>query len=211
MSIFRNLFQLEEHRKNEIESQAYNVRMKFDQEDKFGLRQQLNEFGLFKKGGQKKVKNILSKEDIIENEYIFDYQYSIQANNNRITYKQTVVFFDSKHLSLPHFQLKPENFMDKILSWIGIEDINFLEYPVFSEKFKLTGEYQTIIREYFQKDVIDLLSTQKSFYMEGMNYYLIMYDKNNLLHPSLLPAFHHLAKMIMALFKLHSKDRTLDL
>jgi hypothetical protein len=106
--------------------------------------------------------------------------------------------------------LRPEEFYDKLLSWFGIEDINFESHKEFSDKYKLTGEYKDVIKYYFHKDILDLLSSHTLIHMEGMNYYLVFYSKSQLIPTKMLPSFLHLGNLVYELFKQRSKSSELE-
>ena len=91
------------------------------------------------------------KKELSGNQFLFDHSFMIHHGKSTSHYNQTVFFFDSKELTLPQFYLRPEHFGDKMLSWFGWKDINFSTHPEFSDRFKLTGEYEEIIRYYFDK------------------------------------------------------------
>jgi hypothetical protein len=205
MGIFSKFFQSDKHRVEALRSKAATMEMKFHLEDSHMLADQLSEFKLFNQGTSRKVKSVMTKSDGLESEFLFDYSYTIQAGNTRVKHNQTVLFLNSKKLSLPEFILKPENFFDKIISAFGYTDINFESHQEFSKKYNLKGEYEPLIRKYFNKSVLDLLTEHRDFTIEGMNYYFIFYKSKLLTNPNDIASFYQLGKMISELFTLQSE------
>lgn len=106
---------------------------------------------------------------------------------------------------MPEFNLRPEKFYDQIMKWFGKDDINFESHPAFSKKYHLSGEYRDVISYYFHDDILDLLSSNALLQMEGMNYYMILYNHNQLIPAIMLEPFLHLGNLLFELFKLRSK------
>ena len=199
--------------KNRTED-IYNLQSELDlsalEQEEIGLIDQLKSFELFKEGSNHKCDNLLMKKELIGNQFLFDHSFMIHHGKSASHYNQTVFFFDSKELTLPQFYLRPEHFGDKMLSWFGWKDINFSTHPEFSDRFKLTGEYEEIIRYYFDEKVLNFLNHQKNIYIEGMNYYLIIYTFNELIKPSDYPLFAKFCRMMYALFLHRSKTSKED-
>ena len=177
MSSWKKIFALDDHRTDEIKSKAALLNMNYSEKDEYGILNQLKEFKLIKDHGGE-IYNVLSNHDPISKHYFFDYKYTVST----------------------------EEFYDKFLTWLGFPDINFESHTEFSHKYKLTGEYKDVIKYYFHKDILDLLSSHALFHMEGMNYYLILYHHNHLLPSKMIPSFVHLSTLIYELFKLRSKS-----
>ncbi|MEP7196120.1 MAG: hypothetical protein ABI851_06335 [Saprospiraceae bacterium] len=192
-------------REAEMREFAFNYGLSYNQKEEQSLVEQLSEFELFKIGMRKNITNLLSKKELMESNYLFDYYYTISTGKSSHTYTQTVKFLDSKNLGLPQFYLKPEGFFTKLFEWFGTKDIDFDEDINFSEMFHLNGEFESVIRTYFDSDVRKLCKNNKDFYIEGMNYYLIIYIKNKMLKEADLSAFHKLTELIVEILKIQSE------
>ncbi|MBK9272654.1 MAG: hypothetical protein IPM48_13785 [Saprospiraceae bacterium] len=202
-----------QNRKNRPEAfgqLSYELNFQSLDPETIGLIAQLKFFKLFKTGTRKKIENLLGVKNHFSDKYLFDYSYLISTGKTSHTYHQTVMVFDCRELSLPDFYLKPENFFDTLKEWFGYEDIDFLTHPEFSEDYRLTGEYESVIRYYFNQDVLDMLSQSKGFYMEASNFYLVIYKLHQLIHPSQLKAFAQFGSMVYELLKLRSQKSNSD-
>lgn len=212
MGFLRRLFKNGKARNQKMRNIAAELNFHFSDLNDTGLFQQLSEFKLFNHGKSPKITNVLSSEVNINTEcHVFDYSYIISTGKSSHEYNQTVLFINSKELSLPQFYQRPETIFTKLLSFLGYSDINFENFPEYSRNYHLKGEFEDVIRSYFSKDVLNLLTAQKDLYMEGMNYYLILYQKGELCQPGQLNSFRNLGLMLYHLFLLQSKANTEDM
>ena len=168
------------------------MEMQYSAEDEWGLLNLLKDFQLFRRGHSRKITNLLYRQiGMLETEiHVFDYRYVISSNNSRRVFKQTVFFVHSKKLGLPQFLLKPENFFHKIGQLLGMQDIDFEQYPKFSDQYLLRGADEDYIRASFPDEALQFFTIEKNWSLEGLNYYLIFYQKNRLLLPSQIVDFY---------------------
>ena len=206
---WKKIFNLTEYRDTEISNKAVQLGFSYSKDDTHYLENQLSQFELLKEG-RHEIRNILRSgyypEDPIK--IIFDDRQVINYGKSSASYEQTVFFFQSKELSLPDFKLKPEEFYHRFFAWLGYEDIDFESHPEFSNKFHLSGECETVIRNYFNKQVLDYFASRPSLYLEASNYYFILYQHNHLCPVAYLPTFNAICSMIAELFMINSKRQT---
>ncbi len=205
MSLLNRLFGNSEKRTSQFQILANELNLNYSAETDSSIIKQLNDFTLFKNGHSKKITNILHSNELLDANYLFDYQYVISTGKTSHRFRQTVFFVNSKQLSLPQFIQKPETFFTNLLAFLGYQDIDFDQFPEYSEKFNLKGEFEEVIRFYFSEEVLGMLSRHKAFNMEGMNYYFIVYHQGQLVAETDLRAFRNLGMMLYQLFLLQSK------
>lgn len=176
----------------EMEGVARRLKMEYLEDDSYEAVPYLKEFKLGKMGGRRKVKNAITFKDELDGKEfrIFDYYYTVNSNNSSHTYKQTVFFVNSKELSLPEFMMKPENFFHKIGAFLGFGDINFERDPQFSGQYYLKGPEEDFIRSLMTDKVLHYFRINEGWSVEGINYYLILYQYNTLIHPSWIERFY---------------------
>ncbi len=206
MGFLRRLFENDKTRNMKMHSVSSELNLKFTDKNDTGMHQQLSEFKLFDFGASRKITNVMTESMLNSENHVLDYEYVVSTGKSSKIFKQTVLFINSKELSLPQFYQKPENILTKFLALLGFDDIDFAKFPEYSDKYNLKGEYEEVIRYYFSKEVLDILSTQKDLYMEGMNYYLILYQQDKLCPPEQLKSFRNLGLMLYKLFLLRSKN-----
>lgn len=170
---------------------AFDLGMEFHQRDQWSMLSLLKGFQLFRQGRARRITNIMHQRDEFLNveTYIFDY-YSVRGRGkHRKATNQTVFFIQSKSLGLPEFLMKPENFFHKIGAYLGMQDIDFEEFPVFSENYLLKGKDEDYIRATMNEEVLRFFSVEKDWSLEGVNYFLIFYQKKRLIPPQKIKHF----------------------
>lgn len=179
-------------RQQQLERLAYQLDMEYSPKDEWGLKTLLKDFKLFRRGGRKRIKNLLHQQSGLHqlDTRIFDYQFTISTGNSSRTFKQTVFFVESKELGLPQFWMKPESFFHRVGAYLGFEDIDFEEYPKFSENYYLKGEDEEYIRSSLNDEFLKFFSVEKKWYLEGLNYYMIFYRFNKVLPPQEVKNLH---------------------
>jgi len=170
-----------------------------------GLVSQLKDMELFSRGGSRKVENLFGSKSFYSDQYLFDYSYVVSSGKSSHKFSQTVMFYDCRNLALPDFFLKPENFFDILKEWFGFTDIDFISHPDFSKQYRLTGDFESVIRYYFNHEVLELLSDYKSFWIQASNFYLIIYKDKELIPEEQVPVFIRFCHMIYELFRLRSE------
>lgn len=79
---------------------------------------------------------------------IFDYRYVTGSGKHSQTHNFTLALVSCRG-QVPHFDLKPETLMYKIGEMIGFKDIDLPAFPVFSDKYRLTGPDETAVHMFF--------------------------------------------------------------
>lgn len=182
---------------------ARQLGMSFSEKDNSNLSL-LEGFQLFSKGSRKKITNHMHKIDDWMNMEIniFDYQYTISSGKNRRTSRQTVFFINSKDLGLPQILIKPERFFHKIGNYLGlVQDIDFEEYPEFSDHYLVQGDDEEMVRHTLGKQVLKYFTIEKNWHLEGINYYLIFYKHKKRLGHQQITRFHNKGMEIYKMLK----------
>ncbi len=177
--------------------------MSYEAEEEYGMINLLKDFGLFRKGFRKKIHNLLHlrNEDLELDYNLFDYQYTIKAGNAVITRHQSVFFIQSKRFAVPEFQMRPEHFFHRIGTYLGMQDIDFVDHPVFSKKYLLQGPDEEMIRYKLDPKFRDYFSENEGWTVEGINYFLIFYRDRRLIAPAAFPHYYrkgmHIAQLLL--------------
>ena len=203
-------------RQKAMEQLAQRLGMSFSAADIFGLLPQLKGFDLFRRerrwlGRAGKIKNVLRGMAGDTEVYLFDYTYVISSGKSARRITQTVFFANNKDWYLPEFCLKPENWSHKILSSFDKSDINFPENPDFSNRFWLSGEFESLIRKKFSPAVQDFLCENPPAHLEGNNFYLLAYKPRKALDTNEAEAFFHHCCQVVKLFQQEGKLELLNL
>ena len=184
---------MSDNRSAQLEHIAFELGMDYQPKDEWGLLKLLEDFHLFRKGGRKRIEHMLHLRDgMLESDiHIFDYRYTIRTNNSSRTIKQTVFFMQSKKLGLPEFLMKPEHFFHKVSEWLNLnKDIDFEEYPKFSDQYWLKSDHEEYLRASVKDNFLKFFSIERDWHLEGINYYLVFYKKSKLLSPQQIKDFY---------------------
>lgn len=203
-------------RRQAVEQLGQQLDMAFSADDHFGLLQQLKQFDLFRRerrwlGRSGYVKNVLHSKVDDTDVYLFDYTYVVSTGKSTKHITQTVFFANNKDWYLPAFRLKPENWMQKIWSVFDKSDINFPESPEFSERFWLSGEFESLIRKKFSPTVQQFLTEKPPACLEGNNYYLLAYKPRKALNAQESEVFFQHCCQLVKLFQEEGKLELLNL
>jgi hypothetical protein len=176
-------------------------RLEFSYEKEFTLEPGLQKLKLFNKGYARKTTNLLSGERHGIPFQIFDYRYTVGGGKSSHTYRQTVASASLSHAILPHFILAPENFFHKIGEKIGFQDIDFRQFPGFSEHYLLRGENVEAIRRLFNTSILEYFQGKKfKATLEGGGNTLIFYKSGKRIKPEDIEMFYHQFREIVPFF-----------
>ena len=76
---------------------------------------------------------------------------------------------------LPVFILNREGFFEKLTDMVNQEDIDFEDYPVFSDTFVLKGPNEEKIRDFFHRGLIRKIEAHPHFHIESNGEAIILY------------------------------------
>jgi hypothetical protein len=82
---------------------------------------------------------------------VFDYRYTVGSGKNSSTHTNTIAM---TNVNLPIFQLSKEGFFSKIADKFTNKDIDFRDYPDFSDKYVLKGIDEQGIRTIFTSEAL---------------------------------------------------------
>lgn len=146
----------------------------------------LNLFDLGQKTKSAEIKNYLKGETAEVRIEIGDWVYVTGAGKSRQTHRQSFICLFSPHLQATPFELRAESFLDRIGGWLGMQDIDFDEDPVFSKAFVLKspdvpgtrGLFGPPLRTWFVKP------ERKNLRVQLKNNYLCLYRHHFLFPPT---------------------------
>lgn len=97
------------------------------------------------------------------------------------SHKMSVLLVTDIEKYIPAFHLSREGLFSKIVQVFGYEDIDFDEYPDFSERYLLTGANPIEIRNFFDSNIIEFFEEHQGFQVESRNNNLLIYRERNLM------------------------------
>ena len=147
------------------------------------MLQQLSRFKLFDRGYSKKIENVISGDAGEVAISIFDYRYTTGSGKNKNTHRQSVISLSSPQLHCPDLRVRPENFFDRFGSALGFQDIDFEEFPKFSQLFVLQGDHEEQIRSFLKPPVIEWMENKPGISLEAVGQTLFFYRPRKRIKP----------------------------
>ncbi len=195
-------------RKNIMQALSKKLDLSFEENGTKNVMPYMEDFKLFQKGRNKKILNVMRQTDEwMETDLrIFDYHYTTGIGNMRKEHKQTVFFVNSKAMWLPKILIRPEWLIHQLAKFLGMQDINFVDYPKFSHQYLVQGDDEELIRYVMNEKVLQFFTFEKNWYMEGLNYYLVLYHDRQLLRTQSLEAFYNKGIKLYEMFKVEEQE-----
>ena len=117
------------------------------------------------------------------------------------TSRQTMYVLTSNHLALPEFHLRPEGISEKVLPEFSRVDIDFLERPVFSDRYLLYGKDETAIRRLFSLQNLDFFEKNQNLCIFGRGNCLFLHQSKTLSSPQQISQYFQFLAYIRDLFR----------
>ncbi len=157
-------------RKKEIEKFAgrYGWKFSVDYKTPEELFKQTG-FSFFNKEENRCAENFVTG---MENSYskviYFDYSYETYDGSRENESERYYRYFFSCALvtlnegELPSFRLEPETILTRMAEkTAGLQDIDFDDFPDFSDNYRLEGEDEELVRKFFNRTVLESFERQK--------------------------------------------------
>ncbi len=105
--------------------------------------------GIFRLGHSRKAANLVKTQARSGVISFFDYRYVTSGGKNSHVHNFTLALVECSGSPVPCFELKPESFIYKIGEAVGFKDIDLPAFPLFSDKYRLTGPDEAAVRLFF--------------------------------------------------------------
>ncbi len=155
------------------------------------------DFKITRRGHSKKRYNNFEGRAIGFDLSVFDYRFTVGHGKNRRTYKITIAMTE---VNLPVFQLSKEGLMQKLADKFTNKDIDFEDFPDFSDRFVLHGDSEEEVRRVFTPEILRFFENAESYCCESNGHQLIMYRPKKRIKPDEMSRFLEAAKHCFQLF-----------
>jgi hypothetical protein len=190
----------EKKRREALREKAQMLGFTYTQKAELNEIGKAGEFHLFNIGHSKRIRNLLERDDGGVQTWLYDYRYTTGGGKHSRTHVQTVFQFESAHLKLPAFILRPENVFHKIGQSFGYRDIDFEPFPEFSRRYLLRGEDEAAIRKLFNQELIARFEAEKALIVEGKGPLLICYRSSKRVRPDDLWTMYESMQVLCKMF-----------
>jgi hypothetical protein len=152
---------------------------------------------IFTLGRSRKATNLIEIALSTGQLQVFDYRYITGSGKNRHAHNFTLALISCK-CEMPHFDLKPETFAYKFGELLGFKDIDLPAFPLFSDKYRLTGPDETAVRMFFSPDRAAWFERNQGLRVQGAPGYGLLFKKEGRLPADAWQAFIEEAKTFAA-------------
>jgi len=123
------------------------------------------------------------------------------------SHKMSVLIVYGVEAYVPDFTLGRESLLAKLIQSVGYSDIDFDDYPGFSEAYLLKGEKEAEIRKLFNDELITFLEINQGFNMESRNNNILIYkDKALMNRIEMEDAIEFTENFLSIIYKANQKD-----
>ena len=119
---------------------------------------------------------------------LFDHTYHVGSGKSESTVYRTVAAFQVVGTLSP-FELRPENLLDKVGSWLGMQDVDFPENPDFSGAYLLRASDEKKTRLDFNRNVLAFFSGHHGWNCRGGGPWVGFYKAEKKMPPERLWEF----------------------
>jgi hypothetical protein len=188
---------LEQQRTDKIRLSASELGLEYAPQGDPALLDRLGSLNLFGQGRDRRMTNLLFGETDECRISIFDYRYTVGSGKQTKTLRMTIAVLESPRLNIPAFTLRPENLFDKVGGLLGFQDIDFVDHPLFSNRFVLKGPDEEGIRKFFNKPLLDFFAERLGSSVEAIPGLMIYYTSNQRRKPE------HFAPLLEEAYKVY--------
>lgn len=152
---------------------------------------------IFSLGRSRKASNLIQTALPSGQLQVFDYRYTTGSGKNSQRHSFTLALISCK-CEIPHFDLKPENFAYKFGELLGFKDIDLPAFPLFSDKYRLTGPDEAAVRMFFNPDRAAWFERNLGLRVQGAPGYGLLFKKEGRLPAEAWQTFIEEAKTFAA-------------
>lgn len=190
---------LSRKRMQELANVATEMSFMFDGETRTPYLQT----ALFGKGHSHKFENVMTGDRAGLIVRLFDYSFVVSGGKSQQTYTQTVANFSKEGVSLPYFEMRPANVLDKVWDVVTHKNIHFETDPEFTRRYVLRGALPDKVREFFAPSLVsfaNILDMHEKWHIEGVGSTLVIYRADKKTAPEQMRTFLEQTSQIATTF-----------
>ncbi|MDX1682538.1 MAG: hypothetical protein R3336_05420, partial [Phycisphaeraceae bacterium] len=112
---------------------------------------------------------------------------TVGSGQGKSAVRQTCLAYRKPGAQLPTFRCEPEGFLHALAEKFGYTDIDFDDDPLFSDAFKLTGDNEAALRQWFDDDRRRFLLDWPKWTLEAAEDSIVLYRQAHTFKPKELP------------------------
>ncbi len=164
-------------RRKDLEQLAASMGLAFSADWPEGCALENTGLDIFRLGYSRKAANriqVQSRAGVIS---FFDYRYVTRGGRNSQTRTFTLALIACPGCAMPVFELKPEAFIYKIGEALGFKDIDLPAFPLFSDKYRLTGPDEASVRLFFTPQRAAWFERNQGLHVQGAPGHLVIFKR----------------------------------
>jgi len=144
---------------------------------------------IFRSGHSRRASNLIQVESRAGLIRFFDYRYVTSSGKNSQSHAFTLALIACSACDIPAFDLKPESFIYKIGEALGFKDIDLPAFPVFSDKYRLTGPDEAAVHMFFTPQRAAWFERNQGLRVQGAPGHLVLFKRDGHLPVNAWQAF----------------------
>jgi hypothetical protein len=191
---------VEQRRVEGLQALAANRGFDFEREAETLPQSAFAHLRLFQRGHGRRAHNVIKAGRGDDACWCFDYRWVIGSGKHRRVNHRSVVAWRLPDARLPAFELFHEHFFHRIGAALGMQDIDFAEFPEFSKRYVLRGDDEQAVRSLFTSQRITVFEGLASIGAEGAGEWLVVYHTRRRVAPRNIPEFMEQAAAVRRAF-----------
>ena len=182
-------------RRKDLEELASSMGLSFSAQGPEAYALEATGLELFRMGRSRKASNRVQVPGPAGLIKVFDYKYVTGGGKNSSTHRFTLALIECGGCPVPTFALKPESFVYKIGEMVGFKDIDLPAFPVFSDKYRLTGSDETSVHMFFTPNRAAWFERNLGLSVQGAPGHMVLFKREGTLPVNAWQAFVEEAKV----------------
>lgn len=145
-------------RREAIGQRAAVWRARFEEKGEAALVEEIGRLEPRQHKRHEQIFNVVRGEREGRSYELMDYNFVTGGGKSSTHHRRTLLRCRLEAL-VPDFELRPENVLDKVGSWLGWHDIDFDHRPEFSRRYCLEGQDENTIRAFFHDRVFNVFES----------------------------------------------------
>jgi hypothetical protein len=153
------------------------------------IKTKFGHFNLFNQGRSRQTRNIAIGEYRDLPIMVFDHRYTTGGGDSSRVWNQTVLTIEQDRLKLVAFQLRPQQWLDRLQKALGKKRIEVENSEEFNRLYYLSGVDEGEVRNLFAHQVCAYLVAHRGWRIQGEEGKLMFYRANRRVRPEDLANF----------------------
>ena len=182
-------------RRKDLEELAASMGLSFSAQGPEAYALEATGLEVFRQGRSRKATNLIQVSGPAGLMKFFDYKYVTGGGKNSSTHRLTLALIECGGCPVPNFDLKPESFIYKIGEMVGFKDIDLPAFPVFSDKYRLTGPDEASVHMFFTPHRAAWFERTPGLSVQGAPGYMVLFKRDGALPVNAWQPFMEEAKI----------------